>query len=316
MLSMSPIRNGYKKVSILIPTHNRRDLLLQTLQSIAQISVPENVSVEVVVAANACTDDTVDVCRTAAEKFPFPLHCVSEPQVGASYARNRLVGEARGDILAFIDDDVWLDKQWLIGLLDVFNDYPADMVMGKVDLWWKEVAKPSWMNYRTAHLLSCVDYGLKPREIFTAGEVISANMAIHRRVLQPTIRFRTDMDRKGKQVLSGGDTEFVGQLLKAGHRAFYAPGASLLHWVAPERITLDYLSRAAWANGFAKTQMKGALTPLQRFNLTWQSVLQGGFYFVMERLYAATTLEKGRMNNRIRYMTCRGILDALAETKE
>ncbi|HMD53797.1 MAG TPA: glycosyltransferase, partial [Phycisphaerae bacterium] len=239
--------------------------------------------------------------------------CLVEPRVGVSYARNRLISEASGDILVFLDDDVWLDKQWLFGLLDVFNNYPADMVMGRVELWWKAVAKPTWMNYRAAHLLSCVDYGPNPRELFSPGDVISANMAIHRRCLQSAPTFRTDMDRKGKQILSGGDTEFAAKLLKAGRRIFYAPGALLLHWVAPERITLEYLSRAAWANGYAKTQMKGANSSVRRFNLIWQHVLRCYGYFVMEKIFAATSIEKGRINSRIRYMTCRGILDALAE---
>jgi glucosyl-dolichyl phosphate glucuronosyltransferase len=310
---MPSICNGFKHISILIPTYNRSDLLVQTLQSISQIDVPKNISPEVVVVANDCTDETVNVCMKAAETFPFPLRCVQEPHVGASRARNRLLAEARGEILAFLDDDVWLDKQWLVGLLDIFHNFPADIVVGRTELWFKAVQKPAWMNYRTAHLLSCVDYGSKPCERFSAGEVISANMAIHRRVLQSVPAFRTDMDRTGRTILAGGDTAFIDSLLKAGHRIFYAPQALALHWVAPERITLEYLGQAAWANGYARIQVKGIDSALTRFNLIWQNQARWYFYLVMEMFYAATFLQKGRINNHIRRMTCGGILDAIAD---
>ena len=46
------------RVSVLIPTHNRRDLLGRTLDSLAAVRVPAGVAVEVIAVANNCTDGT------------------------------------------------------------------------------------------------------------------------------------------------------------------------------------------------------------------------------------------------------------------
>ena len=298
-------------VSMIIPTHNRAELLGQCLESMSQLIIPADTNVELLVIANACTDQTRQVCQAAAAKLLFPLRCVEEPQAGASHARNRALAEARGDILAFLDDDIWMQPPWLVGLLEVFNQYPADLVGGKVTLWWQVVPKPPWLTHRSEHLLSSVDYGQQVRELFNGGDAISANLAIRRCVLKDVPAFRTDLDRQGRMVLAGGDTYFINQALKTGHRLFYAPRAAIRHWVAAERITLPYLSRAAFANGLARIQMTDHLSPAKALTLTLENALKFAVYGVMEILCTAVGSRRGRINHRIRRMTCRGVLVAL-----
>jgi glycosyltransferase involved in cell wall biosynthesis len=302
--------------SIIIPTHNRAELLRQTLESLKELVIPADQMLELVVIANACTDHTQQVCQAGAAMIPFPVRCIVEPQPGASQARNRAIVEARGEILAFLDDDVWVNSHWLTGLLAVLEHYPADVVAGKVTLWWKTVEKPVWMTHRSEHLLSSVDYGPAVKELFTGGEAISANLAIRRRVLADVPAFRTDLDRQGRVVLAGGDTYFINQALKTGHRMFYAPDAAVQHWVSPERITLPYLSRAARANGLARIAMMEQRSAATGTRLGLENALKYCFYFVMEMLSAATWNMRGKVNNRIRRMTSQGILEALGWMKK
>src|SRR5215213_8586848 len=102
-------------VSILIPTHNRRDVLVRTIESLRQLRVPPGVEVELVVVANACTDDTVAMVNCEAASMRIPISCVVEPEPGLSIARNRCIAQARHEILAFLDDDVWVEPGWLEG---------------------------------------------------------------------------------------------------------------------------------------------------------------------------------------------------------
>ena len=298
-------------INISIPTHNGADQLDQTLESISQLEIPAGKRVELLIIANACTDQSVSVCQAAEKNMPFPLRCVVEPQAGASHARNRALAEARGDILAFLDDDVWVDRQWLTGLMEVFETQPADVVAGKVTLWWQAVKKPLWLSHRSEHLLSSVDYGHEVRELFTGGEAISANLAIRRCVLKDVTAFRTDLDRQGRTVLAGGDTYFITQALNTGHRMFYAPRAAIRHWVTPERVTLAYLSRAAYANGLARIQMTDHLSAATALHLRVENSLKYAFYSVVELFCAAVGNQRGRINHRIRRMTCLGLLTAL-----
>ena len=300
---------------MIIPTHNRAELLSQSLESIAQLDIPAGTTVELLVIANACTDQTVQMCQAAISNMPFLMRCVVEPRAGASQARNRALAEARGDILAFLDDDVWVERGWLVGLLEVFNQYPGDVVGGKVTLWWQAVEKPPWLAHRSEHLLSSVDYGQQVRELFTGGDAISANLAIRRCVLKDVKSFRTDLDRQGRTVLAGGDTYFITQALKSGHRMFYAPRAAIRHWVTPERVTLPYLSRAAYANGLARIQMADHLSAAKALKLTAENALKFGLYSFIEMLCAAVGSQRGRINHRIRRMTSLGILIALRKSR-
>ena len=302
-------------VSIIIPTHNRAELLGQSLESIAHLDIPAGTTVELLVIANACTDQTVRICQAAISNMPFLMRCVIEPQAGASHARNCALAEARGDILAFLDDDVWVERGWLAGLLEVFNQYPADVVGGKVTLWWQAVEKPPWLTHRSEHLLSSVDYGQQVRELFTGGDAISANLAIRRCVLTDVPGFRIDLDRQGSTLLAGGDTYFIQQALQTGHRLFYAPHAAIRHWVTPERVTLAYLSRAAYANGLARIQMTDHISPAKAICLTLENAVKSGLYSVIEILCAAMGNQRGRINHRIRRMTSLGVLFALSHPR-
>jgi glucosyl-dolichyl phosphate glucuronosyltransferase len=307
-MSGSPV-----SMSILLPTHNRVKLLLQILQSLAEISVPTGLDVELIICANACTDNTIELIGPDLKKLLFSTRCIEEPVPGLSIARNRLLTEARGELLAFLDDDVWVSRGWIGAMLDVFNHYPADMVTSKVDLWWEAVQKPRWLSRRSADMLSCLDHGEKVCELFSAGEALS-NMAFRRSVLKSVPGFRTDLGRTKRQMVAGDDTDFIARAMCAGHRMFYAPQALLLHWVAPERITRAYLGRAAAGVGTAKILMLPEITAGMRFRLNLENRIKLMLYNVLELLSKAIGYQKGQINQHIRGMMCRGVLDALRQS--
>ena len=88
------------EITAVIPTHNRRDLLLLTLQSVLR---QRNVNLEVVVVDDGSADDTRAVV-TAIEDRRVRLIC-HDRSTGVSTARNHGAQEAEGRWLAFCDDD-------------------------------------------------------------------------------------------------------------------------------------------------------------------------------------------------------------------
>ena len=99
---MSPL------VSIVIPTFNRRDQVLQALESIANQSYPH---LETIVVDDASTDDTIEAIE--ARHFPMPVQIVRlDKNSGPSEARNRGISRATGNYIAFLDsDDRWLPEK-------------------------------------------------------------------------------------------------------------------------------------------------------------------------------------------------------------
>ncbi len=93
-------------VSVVIPTYNRSAVLGETLKRLAAQSV--TVPWEVVVVNNRCTDNTDDVVAKLTTRFPSALRVVHEDKPGASAARNRGIGSARGSLIVLLDDDIYL----------------------------------------------------------------------------------------------------------------------------------------------------------------------------------------------------------------
>jgi glycosyltransferase involved in cell wall biosynthesis len=87
------------EVSVIVPTHNRCQLLELTLRSVFE---QRNVAFEVIVVDDGSTDDTSRLLRSLADRVRVVRH---ERPGGVSAARNRGIAEARGRWVAFLDDD-------------------------------------------------------------------------------------------------------------------------------------------------------------------------------------------------------------------
>ena len=90
-------------VSIIIPTHNRRDSVLRALTAVAQQTYPQD-QIEAIVVADGCVDDTVPFLRQ--QSFPFGLTVLEQAGLGPAVARNAGARVANGRFLIFFDDDI------------------------------------------------------------------------------------------------------------------------------------------------------------------------------------------------------------------
>lgn len=105
-------------VSVIVPTHNRPDTLVGCVRSLAQLHYPRY---EVIVVDNTPQSDaTADLVREISAEHP-DVRYLREDRPGVSWARNSGMMAARGEILAFTDDDVVVDRYWLLELVRGFN---------------------------------------------------------------------------------------------------------------------------------------------------------------------------------------------------
>lgn len=103
------------ELSVVIPTHNRSGILRQTLDRLTTSTLAR--PWEIVVVANACTDDTVAFVTGLAGRSEVPVRLVEEAIPSASVARNRGAQVASGPLLVFIDDDILLEPDGLATIL-------------------------------------------------------------------------------------------------------------------------------------------------------------------------------------------------------
>jgi glycosyltransferase involved in cell wall biosynthesis len=232
-------------------------VLCQTLQSLAEVSLPTGVRPELIVVANACTDDTERVVAEFLPQLPFDGRCVIEKRANLNIARNVAVRHSGHEVLALLDDDVWVEPNWLEGLAEAYEDSGVDMVVGRIELWWKDIERPRWFTPLMDSLLTCKDYGDAPKRLFSPHDAAGANFSFRRKVYEAIGPFVEGLDRTGSKVgLSAGESEFVQRALAAGFRLHYHPRVSVKHWVAPQRGRPEYLDRVSYANAVSRTLIK------------------------------------------------------------
>lgn len=267
-------------------------------------------SAEIVVIANACTDDTQALVASWAApdhtpRLPVPIRCIAEPRTGLNHARNRAVAEARYDLLAMLDDDVYVAPDWLHGLLEAYRTTPASIIAGHIELWWEAVPRPDWLTPGMEMTLSCLDRGPAIIELHQP-DAIGANFSFKREVFDRVGPFAGDLDRVGAQLLSGGETFFVRRAMHAGFRLFYSPRASLKHWVAPHRIQPPYLTGVAFGNAFSIVAMKDRFGPLAAARTLTLGALRFGGHSLLAPAAGLLGLHGTRMQSLVRRAIGRG----------
>ena len=93
-------------VTVIIVTYNRCQSLAKTLESVALSSLPTSVEWEVLVVDNNSSDQTLQVAEDFRARYPGRFRYLRQPNPGKSFGLNAGILASRGDILAFIDDDV------------------------------------------------------------------------------------------------------------------------------------------------------------------------------------------------------------------
>src|SRR5262249_10345499 len=106
------------KLSVAICTWNRAKLLEQCLDRLANAS-PPTADWELLVVNNNCSDNTDGVLDSFAARLP--VRRIFEPKQGHSNARNAAVRSASGDYIIWTDDDVLVDKEWLVAYERAFR---------------------------------------------------------------------------------------------------------------------------------------------------------------------------------------------------
>src|SRR5688572_1223929 len=136
--------SGTPEVSIVIPTYNRSNLLRDAVNSV--LGQKSQTSFEIVVVDNNSKDDTKLVVQSLIQSNPGKVRYVIETKQGNAHARNLGVTNAKGSIIAFIDDDVTVESNWLQvlkGVLDSRED--VAFVGGRVLPEWSE-APSAWLT--------------------------------------------------------------------------------------------------------------------------------------------------------------------------
>lgn len=245
-----------KRLTVLICTHNRSDLLMRTLQSLNESARPQGWDVGMLVVANACNDETH--ARLAAYQQQFdvqghlPLTWFAEPVPGKSNALNAALPRIDGDVVAFVDDDHRVDVGYLEAISRAAALHPeADLFCGRIVPDW-DGSEPAWVHdngpYRIYPLpVPRFDQGDEPCELTPDVAVPGGGNLFLRTAWAAKIGpFATDMGPTGHDLGGAEDLDWVLRGLRQGARLRYVPDMVQYHYVDASRLTLGYLMKKAY----------------------------------------------------------------------
>jgi glucosyl-dolichyl phosphate glucuronosyltransferase len=258
-----------KSATVLICTFNRARLLRETLAALNAMVPADAFNVEIVVVDNNSTDNTPLVVAEAARSFRVPVIGLRETRQGKSFALNRGLQAATGDVIALTDDDVWPDPQWLNRIVSAFRQREITFVFGKVLPRWGGLPPPELLIPKAQEIwgpLAIVDYGDEPIEYFESmtGQrlPIGANLAMAREALVAIGGWRTDLGKVNNTLISGEDHEIFMRLRRFSlYSGLYDPDIVVRHFVPTARLTRAYFRRWFFWHGKTQALMLADLYP-------------------------------------------------------
>ena len=191
-----------KKICIFVATRKRKSSLIKFLSSLVNLQIPKNISMQILISINE-NQSYSEIKKLYNEKLNIKL--VTEREKGISNARNKYLNSIKiknFDYFAFFDDDVQVDKKWLIEMLKFFKKNNADIIGGP------QLSKSNSLTNKL--LVREEKHGSKVRWVSTN------NCIVKSKVLETKINFDKKMNYIG-----GEDQLFFLKLNKIGFKLMW-----------------------------------------------------------------------------------------------
>jgi GT2 family glycosyltransferase len=237
------------KFHAIIPTYNRAASLRRLLASLKVVECPPDVSLEIIVVNNRCTDETADLLKIEqAQEMRFSLKVLEEARKGKAAALNRGLAESTAEMFAILDDDVVVHPAWLAEHVRAHRETEFHAIQGRVLLGWDagngRSPDPGRLH---EHNVLVIDYGEEFREI---RGFAGTNVSFKREVFEKSGLFDTRLG-PGASGYSE-DTEYSRRVRGAGFKIGYSPRAVAYHELNRGRYGREYNRVAEYRKGLSR----------------------------------------------------------------
>ncbi len=245
--------NAGPRLSVVVCTYNRAALLGECLASLAGQTSDASVF-EVIIVDNNSRDETEAVAQRFCTRAPN-FRYVVETEQGLSHARNRGLAEARGNFVAYIDDDAKAAPGWTAEILRFFDEVPEADAVGGPYLSHALQPLPEWFppEYGTWSL------GEGEAELQAGQSLQGTNMIFRQDVLARLNGFSTRIGMAGAKLSYGEETHLMYRMHELGNRIFYSHSIVVSHAILGYKLSLWWLLRSVFANGRSGIPLYGPM---------------------------------------------------------
>ena len=226
-----------RNVSVVIPVYNDPEGIKETLDTVCNQTYNQY---DVIPVDNDSNDNTPDVLEDLTRKYPDLISPKQEVEIQSSYAaRNTGIEHASGDVLLFLDADMWVPETWIADMVSTLESNDYDYLGCNVDVVADD--RPNfWERYEQSVSFPVETYLEDKRFAPTCA------LAVRREVFDEVGLFDHRLE-------SGGDKEFGQRVHRAGFDQGYADSVTAYH---PARNSLDELRSKARRIGRGRAQMR------------------------------------------------------------
>ncbi|MET4106918.1 glycosyltransferase [Hymenobacter sp. UYP22] len=256
-------------ITVLICTYNSAARIKETLQALARQQVdPAKFAVEVLLVDNASTDATSQVAADAfaALSFPFPYRLLYEGKSGKSHALEQGFATACYEYVCIVDDDNWLEDNYLSIAWDIMEHDPKIGALGGIGRPECEITPPQWFaefaviyaaDKQATHQ---GDITRHPSYVYGAGCVVRKQA--WKKIYEAGF---TSMltGRHGDKLTSGEDNEMCYAFVLAGYKIWYDERLRFQHFIPAKRLTWNYVERIFAGNAESEAALRPYLDHIQ-----------------------------------------------------
>lgn len=227
--------------------------------------MPPGWKAEILVVDNGCSNDAQELVTSLSRPgTSIQFSYLRELRRGKGFAVNHGVASAKGEILAFTDDDVIVHKDWLMEIIDEFTKDPSlGLLAGRV-----EPANCTGPRVAVTRAVQRTPLnGLPSLE----GFVLGCNIAIRPLVLEK-VKGRDTRLGPGRG-LSCEDIDFAHRVLRSGYRCVFFPGPVVYHDPGERNRACEYLR--GWGAFYVKFLILGDLKVIRQAWWKMRSICKG-----------------------------------------
>lgn len=225
-------------ISVCVCTFKRPQLLKRLLEELSSQETGGSFTYSIVVVDNDREQSAEGIVSEFAAASPVPIMYCVESEQNIALARNKAIENTRGEFVAFIDDDEFPIKRWLLNLYEALNKYGVDGVLGPVKPHFDK-EPPQWV----------IRGRFYDRPSYPTGFVIdwrkgrTGNVLLKRRILEAGEQlFRPEFR-------TGEDQDFFRRMIEKGHVFIWCHEAMAYENVPPARWDRKFMLRRALLRG-------------------------------------------------------------------
>jgi succinoglycan biosynthesis protein ExoM len=237
--ALPSIGGAVSHIAVCICTFRRPKLLLRLLEHLREQDTANRFTFSIVVVDNDMQQSARDIVSEFAARSSIEVRYVVQPVQNIARARNSAVASARGEFIAFIDDDEFPTTDWLSRLLDTCQSHEVAGVLGPVEPHF-EAPPPNWILKGRMFNRATHETGFE----ITIADARTGNVLLRRSLVEGVAAPFDEQFGTG-----GEDVDFFRRLIDVGHRFVWCSEAVVYEVVPAARCTRGYLLRRALLRG-------------------------------------------------------------------